>query len=86
MPDSPLQPPSPPVRIGTRGSRLALWQASHVRDLLQASGAAVEIVVIKTRGDRIQDVPLAAMVGKGFFTKELEEAQLVGEIDLAVHS
>ncbi|MBU1073888.1 hydroxymethylbilane synthase, partial [bacterium] len=74
------------MRIGTRGSRLALWQASHVRDLLQASGAAVEIVVIKTRGDRIQDVPLAAMVGKGFFTKELEEAQLVGEIDLAVHS
>ena len=78
--------PSSPVRIGTRGSRLALWQAHHVRDLLQATGTAVEIVVIKTQGDRIQDVPLAAMDGKGFFTKELEEAQLAGEVDLAVHS
>ena len=80
------QPPSAPVRIGTRGSRLALWQAHHVRDLLQALGAEVEIVVIKTQGDRIQDVPLSAMDGKGFFTKELEEAQLAGEVDLAVHS
>ena len=86
MNDSPHPPPSTPVRIGTRGSRLALWQAHHVRDLLRATGAEVEIVVIKTRGDRIQDVPLAAMDGKGFFTKELEDAQLAGEIDLAVHS
>jgi len=80
------QPPAATVRIGTRGSRLALWQAHHVRDLLRALGAEVEIVVIKTQGDRVQDVPLSAMDGKGFFTKELEEAQLAGEVDLAVHS
>lgn len=79
-------PPSTPVRIGTRGSRLALWQAHHIRDRLRELGADVELVVIKTQGDRIQDVPLAALDGKGFFTKELEEAQLAGEVDLAVHS
>ena len=79
-------PPSSPVRIGTRGSRLALWQAHHIRDRLRETGAEVEIVVIKTQGDRIQDVPLSALDGKGFFTKELEEAQLAGDVDLAVHS
>ncbi len=85
MNDQPA-PPSTPVRIGTRGSRLALWQAHHVRDRLRALGAEVEVVVIRTRGDRIQDVPLSDIDGKGFFTKELEEAQLAGEVDLAVHS
>ena len=74
------------LHIGTRGSELALWQARHVADLLAALGVATEIVVIKTRGDRITDVPLARLEGKGFFTKELEEAQLAGRVDLAVHS
>ncbi len=74
------------LRIGTRGSDLALWQARHVAALLAARGIDTEIVVIKTRGDRITDVPLAGLEGKGFFTKELEDAQLAGEVDLAVHS
>jgi len=73
--------------IGSRGSDLALWQARHVRDLLAArAGLATEIRVIQTAGDRIQDVQLAAIGGKGFFTKEIEDALLAGEIDLAVHS
>ncbi len=73
--------------IGSRGSDLALWQARHVRELLAArAGVAAEIRIIQTAGDRIQDVQLAAIGGKGFFTKEIEEALLAGEIDLAVHS
>jgi len=78
------------IRIGTRGSPLALAQAHDVRrQLLQAHGRpqeAFEIVVIKTSGDRIQDRPLSEVGGKGLFTKEIEEALLAGEIDLAVHS
>ena len=77
---------SPHIRIGTRGSDLALWQAHHVRDLLQARGAKVEIVVLKTRGDQIQNVSFDKMEGKGFFTKEIEQALLDGTVDLAVHS
>ena len=73
-----------PLKIGTRGSRLALWQAHHVRDALAALGQPSELVVIKTRGDRINDVPFSKMEGKGFFTKELEDAQLDGRVDLAV--
>ena len=73
-------------KIGTRGSDLAMWQAHHVRDLLVARGATVEIVVLKTRGDRIQNVSFDKMEGKGFFTKEIEQALLDGEVDLAVHS
>lgn len=81
-------PPNPPLRLGTRGSRLALWQAHHVRDLLAGvEGApAVEIVEIETSGDRIQDVPLSAAGGRDFFTKDIEEALLEGRIDFAVHS
>ncbi|HRX50999.1 MAG TPA: hydroxymethylbilane synthase [Candidatus Krumholzibacteria bacterium] len=75
-----------PLRIGTRGSDLALWQAHHVRDLLQELGAEPELVIIETRGDRIDDVPFSKLEGKGFFTKELEDAQLDGRVDLAVHS
>lgn len=75
-----------PLRIGTRGSDLALWQARHVRDLLAELGAASELVIIETRGDRIDDVPFSKLEGKGFFTKELEDAQLDGRVDLAVHS
>ena len=77
---------APHIRIGTRGSDLALWQAHHVRDLLQARGATVEIVVLKTRGDQIQNVSFDKMEGKGFFTKEIEQALLDGDVDLAVHS
>jgi hydroxymethylbilane synthase len=78
------------VRIGTRGSPLALAQAREVTDRLEAAhgrGAhELEIRVIRTSGDRIQDRPLAEAGGKGLFTKEIEEALLAGDIDLAVHS
>lgn len=78
------------LRIGTRGSPLALWQARHVRGLLMAAhGLAehqIEIEVIKTSGDRIQDRPLSEVGGKGLFTKEIEEALLTGAVHLAVHS
>lgn len=74
--------------IATRGSRLALWQANHVKDSLEAAhpGLAVELNVIKTRGDIILDVPLAKVGGKGLFVKEIEEALLDGSADIAVHS
>lgn len=78
--------PSRPLRIGTRGSELARWQAHHVQDLLHAMGAESELVIIQTHGDRIDDVPFSKLEGKGFFTKELEDAQLDGRVDLAVHS
>jgi hydroxymethylbilane synthase len=74
------------VRIGTRGSRLALWQAEWVRDRLAEHALAAEIVVIKTRGDAEVDRPLHQLEGKGFFTKEIEDALLDGRIDVAVHS
>ena len=74
------------LRLGTRGSKLALVQAAMVRDLLTADGASCEIVILKTSGDRIQDRSLADAGGKGLFVKELEDALLKDEIDLAVHS
>jgi hydroxymethylbilane synthase len=75
------------IRIGTRGSPLALAQARMTRDALAAQGAGeIEIVTIRTSGDRIQDRPLSDAGGKGLFTKEIEEALLGGSIDLAVHS
>ena len=76
-----------PLRLGTRGSDLALWQARHVAGLL-SDRLEVEctIEVIKTRGDQIQDVAFRKMEGKGFFTKELQEALIGGQIDLVVHS
>ncbi|MEE4271198.1 MAG: hydroxymethylbilane synthase [Thermoanaerobaculales bacterium] len=76
-----------PLRLGTRGSDLALWQARTVAGLLeQHLGLEAEIEVIKTRGDRIQNVAFAKMEGKGFFTKELQEALFDRRIDLVVHS
>jgi hydroxymethylbilane synthase len=77
-----------PVRIGTRGSQLALWQAKWVKARLEKADSQlpVEMVIIKTKGDIIQDVPLAQVGGKGLFVKEIEEALLDGRIDLAVHS
>ena len=74
------------IRIGTRGSQLALWQANELSRLLREVGVQPEIVVIKTTGDRRQDVPLASIGGKGLFIKELEEALLSRHVDLAVHS
>lgn len=74
------------IIIGSRGSELALWQANHVLRKLQKLNLNVEIKIIKTQGDIIQDVSLDKLEGKGFFTKELEEALLKKEIDLAVHS
>ncbi|MGH7699308.1 MAG: hydroxymethylbilane synthase [Gemmatimonadales bacterium] len=74
------------MKLGTRGSRLARWQAEWVRDRLHEMGVPAEIVVIKTRGDAEIDRPLHQLEGKGFFTKEIEDALLAGRIDLAVHS
>ncbi|SDU41234.1 hydroxymethylbilane synthase [Stappia sp. ES.058] len=84
------KPSAPQLRIGTRGSALALAQAYETRDrLIAAHGlpeSAFEIVVIKTSGDRIQDRPLSEVGGKGLFTKEIEQAMVDGDIDIAVHS
>src|SRR5438876_12010223 len=82
----PASPGPPPLRIGSRGSQLALWQANHIAALLRARGCQVEIEIIKTTGDKILDVPLAQVGTKGMFTKEIEEALAGGRIDLAVHS
>ncbi len=74
------------IVIGSRGSQLALWQAHHIQARLKELGAESRIEIIKTSGDRIQDVPLSKVGGKGLFTKEIEEALLDKSIDLAVHS
>ena len=74
--------------IGTRGSKLALWQANWVRDHLAAlrPDAEVRVQILKTSGDILHDAPLALIGGQGAFTKELENALLDGRIDIAVHS
>jgi hydroxymethylbilane synthase len=74
------------LRIGSRGSQLALWQANHVAALLRGEGHEVEIEIIKTTGDRLQEVTFAQVGSKGMFTKEIEEAMAEGRVDLAVHS
>ena len=74
------------IIIGTRGSDLALWQANFIKDKLLAIGHETEIKIIKTQGDKILNLRLDKLEGKGFFTKELEEELLLGTIDLAVHS
>jgi hydroxymethylbilane synthase len=74
------------LRIGSRGSQLALWQANHIAGLLRGQGHEVEIEIIKTTGDRLQEVTFAQVGSKGMFTKEIEEALADGRIDLAVHS
>ena len=73
------------VKIGTRGSQLALYQARRVQGALAALGVSAELVVIQTKGDRIQDRPLQSM-GTGIFTKALDDALMAGEVDVAVHS
>ncbi len=81
---------TPFLKIGTRGSLLALAQAHEVRDRLvgahEVAPEDIEIIVIKTTGDRVQDKPLSEIGGKGLFTKEIEEALYAGSIDIAVHS
>jgi len=74
------------LRIGSRGSQLALWQAHHIAGLLRAEGHNVAIEIIKTTGDRLQEVTFAQVGSKGMFTKEIEEALAEGRVDLAVHS
>jgi hydroxymethylbilane synthase len=74
------------LRIGSRGSQLALWQANHISALLRARGHEVAIEIIHTTGDKITDVALAMVGTKGMFTKEIEEALAAGRVDLAVHS
>jgi hydroxymethylbilane synthase len=81
----------PLLRIGSRGSQLALWQANHISGLLRGRGHETEIEIVHTAGDKITDVPLAHVgakggLGKGIFTKEIEEALAAGYVDLAVHS
>lgn len=77
-----------PVRIGTRGSTLALWQANHIAERLRpwAAPRPVELVIIQTAGDQVRDLPLAAIGGDGVFTKEIQRALLAGRVDVAVHS
>lgn len=74
------------LRIGSRGSQLALWQANHISALLRERGHEVELEIIKTTGDKITDVALAQVGTKGMFTKEIEDALAEGRVDLAVHS
>ncbi|MGB3801484.1 MAG: hydroxymethylbilane synthase [Lewinella sp.] len=74
------------IQIGTRGSRLALWQAHFVQRELSQHGIASELEIIKTQGDRVQHLGFDKLEGKGFFTKEIEDALLEGRIDCAVHS
>ncbi|MGB4909241.1 MAG: hydroxymethylbilane synthase, partial [Tabrizicola sp.] len=85
-----LPTPARPLKIGTRGSLLALWQAHEARRCLMEAfalpEAAFEVVVIKVMGDQVQDKALRDIGGKGLFTREIEEALLDGGIDIAVHS
>lgn len=74
------------VRIGTRGSALALWQANTVKDLLAAHGHDADLVIIKTTGDKLSEANLSDAGGKRLFVKEIEDAMLRGEVDVAVHS
>ena len=74
------------IRIGTRGSKLALWQAHFVQDRLNEAGLETEIVTIETKGDKILDVSIAKIGSKGVFTEEIEEQLSLGRIDIAVHS
>ena len=74
------------IRIGTRGSKLALWQANDLKDKLGSIGVQSELIIIKTKGDNIQHLGFNKMEGKGFFTKEIEDALIDNQIDVAVHS
>src|SRR6201981_3379516 len=86
MTSQPTNGNHPKLRIGSRGSQLALWRSNHISALLRARGHEVEIEIIHTTGDKITDVALAKVGTKGMFTKEIEEALAAGHVDLAVHS
>lgn len=86
MPSSITMPQPFLVKIGTRGSKLALWQAEFTRSELARIGVESELAIIKTQGDAVQHLGFDKLEGKGFFTKEIEDALLRGDIDLAVHS
>jgi hydroxymethylbilane synthase len=86
MPTTAARRPERLLRIGTRGSRLALAQSGQTARVLEQAGIPTELVVVKTSGDRLADVSLAKVGGKGLFVKELEEALAEGRIDLAIHS
>ena len=75
-----------PIKIGTRGSKLALWQAYHIRDLLKQNNLDSEIITIETKGDKILDRSLSKIGSKGVFTEELEDGLRNGSLDIAVHS
>lgn len=75
-----------PLRVGTRGSALALWQTGRIRDLLSAAGHGTESIEIHTTGDKVQDVPLTRIGSVALFTRQIDEAMLAGRIDLGVHS
>jgi hydroxymethylbilane synthase len=81
-----LTHPGSPLRIGTRGSRLALWQTEWVRARLEEAGYASVLIQIKTTGDLVTDVPLARIGSRALFTKQIDDALLSGRVDLAVHS
>lgn len=74
------------LTIGTRGSALALWQANYVKTQLEALGIEITLKIIKTKGDNIQHLSFSKIEGKGFFTKEIEDSLLRGDVDMAVHS
>ena len=74
------------IKIGTRASKLALWQAYHIQELLHCNGLESEIIKIETKGDKILDKALSKIGSKGVFTEELEQALYEGDIDIAVHS
>ena len=74
------------IKLGTRGSKLALWQAEYIKDILEKGDLEVEIVIIETKGDKILDRSLSKIGSKGVFTEELEEKLRSGEIDIAQHS
>ena len=74
------------IRIGSRGSQLALWQSNHIADALRLAGHDVSIEIIRTTGDRLQDIAFGQVGTKGMFTKEIEDALAEGRVDLAVHS
>ena len=76
----------PALRVGTRGSALALWQTERVRRLLEDAGHRSERLEIRTTGDLVQDVPLARIGSAALFTRQIDEALLAGRIDLGVHS
>ncbi|MEZ0336087.1 MAG: hydroxymethylbilane synthase [Gemmatimonadales bacterium] len=74
------------LRVGTRGSKLALWQTARVRKMLDAAGVRTEQVEIRTTGDMVQEIPLARIGSRALFTRQIDDAMLEGRIDLAVHS